>query len=170
MKKALCVLALTFAVVAPGFVAPVLADDAKTIGQGLNEKWLEAFNKQDAAALTSLYTADAVLLPQGVDQPIIGTDNIRKFMEGMLKQKIDNMVTPVAEVNMIDPKHLYQAGTWSGDAGAQHINGTYLDIIVQDGDTWKYRASTWNMMPPPAAATASTATGTTTGSSPANKQ
>jgi uncharacterized protein (TIGR02246 family) len=164
MKRTLCVLALTFAVVAPAFVAPALADDAKTIAQRLDEKWLEAFNKNDAAALTSLYTADAVLLPQGVDQPIIGTDNIRKFMDEMLKQKLDNMVLPVVEANMIDPKHLYQAGTWSADAGAQHVNGTYLDVIVQDGDNWKFRASTWNMMPPPAAATASAPTGTTTGS------
>jgi len=67
MKKMLCVLALTFAVLAPAF-----ADDAKTIAQRLNDKWLEALNKKDAAALTALYTADAVLLPQGKDQPING--------------------------------------------------------------------------------------------------
>src|SRR5262249_35159502 len=45
-----------------------------------DDKWNEAFNKKDAAALTALYTADAVLLPQGVDQPIIGAVNIRKYM------------------------------------------------------------------------------------------
>jgi len=36
MKKTLCVLALTFAVLAPAF-----ADDAKTIAQRLDDKWLE---------------------------------------------------------------------------------------------------------------------------------
>jgi uncharacterized protein (TIGR02246 family) len=87
MKRTLCVLALIFAVVAPAF-----ADDAKTIAQRLDDKWLEAFNKKDAAALTALYTADAVLLPQGIDQPIIGTDNIRKFMDQMIKEKLENMV------------------------------------------------------------------------------
>ncbi|MGY8705364.1 DUF4440 domain-containing protein [Bradyrhizobium sp. 18BD] len=158
MKKTLCVLLLTFAV-----VTPALADDAKTIAQRLDDKWIEAFNKKDAAALTALYTADAVLLPQGKDQPIIGANNIRKFMDEMIGEKLENMVLPVAEANMLDQKSLYQAGTWAADAGGQHVTGTYLSVIVQEGADWKYRADTWNMMPPPPAASA------TTGSSSANK-
>jgi uncharacterized protein (TIGR02246 family) len=158
MKKTLCVLVLTFAV-----VAPALADDAKTIAQRLDDKWLEAFNKKDAAALTALYTADAVLLPQGKDQPIIGANNIRKFMDEMVSEKIENMVLPVAAASMLDQKSLYQVGTWAADAGGQHVTGTYMSVVVQEGADWKYRADTWNMMPPAAAASA------TTGSSSTNK-
>jgi uncharacterized protein (TIGR02246 family) len=154
MKRILCVLALTFAVVVPAF-----AEDAKTIAQRLDDKWLEALNKKDAAALTALYTADAVLLPQGVDQPIIGTDNIRKFMDQMVKEKLEKMVLPVAQANMIDPNSLYIAGTWSADVGGQQIKGTYMSVVVQDGADWKYRADTWNMMPPPPAATPSVTIG-----------
>jgi uncharacterized protein (TIGR02246 family) len=159
MKKTLCVLVLTFAV-----VAPALADDPKTIAQRLDDKWLEAFNKKDAAALTALYTADAVLLPQGKDQPIIGANNIRNFMDEMVKEKLENMVLPVAEANMLDQKSLYQAGTWAADVGGQHVTGTYMSVVVQEGAGWKYRADTWNMMPPPAAAASAT-----TGSSSSNK-
>jgi hypothetical protein len=90
-------------------------------------------------------------LPQGVDQPIIGAVNIRKYMDQMVKEKLENMVLPVAEANMIDPKSLYQAGTWAADAGGQHVTGTYMSVVVQDGADWKYRADTWNMMPPPPA-------------------
>jgi uncharacterized protein (TIGR02246 family) len=158
MKKTLCVLVLTFAV-----VAPALADDAKTIAQRLDDKWLDAFNKKDAAALTALYTADAVLLPQGKEQPIIGANNIRKFMDEMVSEKIENMVLPVAAANMLDQKSLYQVGTWAADAGGQHVTGTYMSVVVQEGAVWKYRADTWNMMPPAAAASA------TTGSSSTNK-
>jgi uncharacterized protein (TIGR02246 family) len=159
MKKTLCVLVLTFAVVAPAF-----ADDPKTIAQRLDDKWIEAFNKKDAAALTALYTADAVLLPQGKDQPIIGTTNIRNFMDGMIKEKIENLVLPVAEANMLDQKSLYQVGTWAADAGGQHLTGTYMSVVVQEGADWKYRADTWNQMPPPAAAASAT-----TGSSSTKK-
>jgi uncharacterized protein (TIGR02246 family) len=123
MKKTLCVLVLTFAV-----VAPALADDPKTIAQRLDDKWIEAFNKKDAAALTALYTANAVLLPQGKDQPIIGANNIRNFMDGMIKEKIENLVLPVAEANMLDQKSLYQAGTWAADVGGQHVTGTYMSV------------------------------------------
>ena len=151
MKKTLCVLVLTFAV-----VAPALADDAKTIAQRLDDKWIEAFNKKDAAALTALYTADAVLLPQGKDQPIIGANNIRNFMDEMIKEKLENMVLPVAEANMLDQKSLYQAGTWAADVGGQHVTGTYMSVVVQEGADWKYRADTWNMMPPPPAESATT--------------
>ena len=157
MKKTLCVLVLTFAV-----VAPALADDAKTIAQRLDDKWLEAFNKKDAAALTALYTADAVLLPQGKDQPIIGANNIRNFMDEMIKEKLEHMVLPVAEANMLDQKSLYQAGTWAADVGGQHVTGTYMSVVVQEGADWKYRADTWNMMPPPA-------TSATVGSASTNK-
>jgi uncharacterized protein (TIGR02246 family) len=150
MKKTLCILAVTFTLFAPAF-----ADDAKTVAQRLDDKWLEAFNNKDAAALTALYTADAVLLPQGTDQPIIGADNIRKFMDQMVTQKLENMVLPVTQANMIDPKSLYQAGTWAADSAGQHVTGTYLSVIVQDGADWKYRADTWNMMPPPPVTTGS---------------
>jgi ketosteroid isomerase-like protein len=107
MRKKLSVLALALAV-----VTPALADDAKTIAQRVDDQWIEAYNKKDAAALTALYTADAVLLPQGTDQPIIGENNIRKFYDEFVKQKLDNMTLPVAEANMLDQKSLYQGGTW----------------------------------------------------------
>jgi uncharacterized protein (TIGR02246 family) len=152
MKKTLSVLALMVAVVGPAFAV----EDAKTIAQRLDDKWIEAYYKNDAAALTALYTADAVLLPQGSAQPIVGANDIRKFMDEMIKQKLQNMVLPVAQANMVDPKSLYQAGTWAADAGGQHVSGTYLSVIVLDGANWKYRADTWNMMPPPPEVTGST--------------
>jgi hypothetical protein len=71
----------------------------------------------------------------------------------MIKEKLENMVLPVTQANMIDPNSLYQAGTWAADAGGQHVTGTYMSVVVQDGANWKYRADTWNMMPPPASAT-----------------
>lgn len=153
MRRTLCILALTFVAIAPAF-----AEDAKTIAQRLDNKWLDAFNKKDAAALTDLYTADAVLLPQGTAEPIIGTEKIRRFMDQMVKENIENMVLPGTQANMLDPKSLYSAGTWAADSGGQKINGTYLSVIVQDGTSWKYRADTWNMMPPPPVTTGSAAT------------
>ena len=79
-------------------------------------------------------------------------------MDQMIKEKLENMVLPVTQANMIDPNSLYQAGTWAADAGGQHVTGTYMSVVVQDGANWKYRADTWNMMPPPAATTGSVST------------
>jgi uncharacterized protein (TIGR02246 family) len=153
MRKMVSALALALIV-----VTPALADDAKTIAQQIGDKWIAAYNKKDAAALTALYTADAVLMPNGVAQPIIGTDNIRKYWEEFVKQPLANAALPVSEANMLNPTSLYSLGTWSADAGEQHITGTWMSVFVQDGGTWKYRADTWNMMPPPAPAAASATT------------
>jgi hypothetical protein len=91
------------------------------------------------------------LLPQGIAQPIIGASNIREYIDGMMKQKLDNLVLPVTEAKMVDAKTIYQVGTWTADAGGQHLMGTYMSVIVHDGTNWKYVADTWNVMPPPAA-------------------
>ncbi len=40
--------------------APVLAQDAKSIADTENQKFIAAYKKRDAAALTALYTKDAV--------------------------------------------------------------------------------------------------------------
>ena len=164
MKKTVTILMLTFAVVAPAFAA----DDAKTIAQRLNNDWIEAFTKNNAAGLTSLYTKDAVLAPPGSAQPIIGADNIRKFFDEMLKAKLTNIAIPITEANMLDSKSLYQVGPWTAEAGNEHLGGTYTDVIVQDGSEWRYRVGAWNMLPPPQPATAAAPT-TSSGSSTPNK-
>src|SRR6266567_2498074 len=56
MKTLLAGIGVTIAL-----VAPALAQDARSIANEANGKWLQAYNKGDAAALTALYTKDAVL-------------------------------------------------------------------------------------------------------------
>ena len=64
--------------------AMAFADDAKTIAQRLDDSWIAAYEKGDAAALTGLYTSNAALLPHGVPQPIVGTKGINDFMDAVL--------------------------------------------------------------------------------------
>jgi hypothetical protein len=45
--------------------SPAKADDAKTIAQRVDESWITAYNKDDAAGVAALYASDAALLPQG---------------------------------------------------------------------------------------------------------
>jgi uncharacterized protein (TIGR02246 family) len=165
MRRTLTALALTLTVIAPAFAA----DDAMSISKQINDQWLAAYNKGDAAALSALYTSDAVLLPQGSAEPIVGQANIQKFYEGFIKQKLDNGAIPITESKMIGNDAVFTAGTWSGDAPGQngapstHLSGTYLGIAVRDGGAWRLRADTWNQMPPPASPPATAATSTTTG-------
>ena len=143
MRTTLGILALTFTLVAPAFAD----DDAKTIAQRLNDQWVAAYNKRDADALMNCYTNDAIVLPQGSAQPIKSANNIRKFVNDMLKARLAHIALPVGEANMLDPDSLYQTGTWEADTGTQHMTGLYVSVVVRDGTSWKYRVDTWNMMP-----------------------
>jgi hypothetical protein len=41
---------------------PAFAQDARSIADAANAKWLQVYSKGDAAGLTALYTKDAVVI------------------------------------------------------------------------------------------------------------
>jgi uncharacterized protein (TIGR02246 family) len=152
MKTTLTAIALAFALTVPA----IAADDAMPVVNQINQKWVAALAKGDAAALAALYATDGSVLPQGVKQPIIGESNIRKFFDGMVVgPKPENFKVTVSEATMLDPKIILANGTYDLDfpgqngGASRHVTGTYLAIDVLDGSTWKIRSNTWNQMPPP---------------------
>jgi uncharacterized protein (TIGR02246 family) len=147
--------ALIPAIALGAFLAgPAFGEDAASIVQNLGQKWIKAYDAQDAAALAALYTKNAVLLPQGVDLPLNGEAAIRKYYGDAVKQPITNMSIKATEGQMTGPDMGYGAGTWSADIPGQnggaptHIMGTFLSIVAHEGPDWKFQADTWNMMPP----------------------
>jgi uncharacterized protein (TIGR02246 family) len=143
MKLPLSAIALIIA-----FSGPTFAQDAKSIAEQGNQKWIEAYNAGDAAALTALYSKDAALLPQGVAEPLIGQAIIRKFFDDAVKQRVAKLSLPVTEAKMAGPDTLFDAGTWSGDVpaangnAAAHVSGTYLNIWLREGPNWRLEADT----------------------------
>ena len=154
MRRALLIALLLAA------ATPALADDPKAMTEQGLANWIATYNKGDAAALTALYTSDANLMPQGVDQPIVGEAAIRSFFDGFLKQRLSNLAIPVTTATQVDPNHIVAMGTWSGEAPGQNgapatkVGGTWLSVTTKQGNDWKLSADTWNMMPPPAATAA----------------
>ena len=123
---------------------PAFGEDAVSIVQNLGQKWVKAYDARDAAALTALYTKNAVLLPQGVDHPLNGEAAIRKFCEDAVKQPANNMSIKPTEGRMTGPDVGYGAGTWSADVPGQnggastHVMGTFLSVIEREGSDWKF--------------------------------
>ena len=111
MKASLSVVALIAAVAS----CPANAEDARAIAEQGNQKWLQAYNAGDAEALTGLYSKDAILLPQGVAEPLVGEANIRKFFDDAVKQPLAKLSFPVTEAKMVGPDTLFDAGTWTAD-------------------------------------------------------
>ena len=48
-------------------IAGPAAAQSKAVIQKVDDKWAEAFNKGDAAALAAMYTEDAYMLPPGAE-------------------------------------------------------------------------------------------------------
>ena len=156
MKTTLAAIVLAFALTGPAMAA----DDAMSVANQINQKWVAASDKGDAAAFAALYSKGGSVLPQGAAEPVIGEANIRKFFDGMVAgPKPENFKVTVSEATMLDPKIILANGTYDLDVPGQnggastHIAGTYLAIDVLDGSTWKIRSNTWNRMPPPESAT-----------------
>jgi ketosteroid isomerase-like protein len=120
MRRALLIALLLAA------ATPALAEDVKSLTEQHLKQWIAIHDKGDAAALTALYTSDAVLMPNGEAKPIIGEAAIRNFFDGFLKQRASNLSIPVTEAKQIDNNHILAMGTWSGDIPGQ--NGATMRI------------------------------------------
>jgi len=127
------------------------------------QKFVIAEDKGDAEALAALFAEDAILLAPGVEEPIQGNDNIRRFLVEHIEHKLDNhKITPTA-LMLTGPKTMVDAGVLSGDvpgqtgAQAMHVTGTYLAVGVLSNGQWKVWALSWFRNPPTEAFGSSTA-------------
>jgi ketosteroid isomerase-like protein len=129
------------------------ADDTRSLVQQLQQKWLQAYNSGDAAALTALYTKDAIMAPAGMAQPIIGETNLRKYFDSDLKQRLINLFVTSTESQQMDTNTIVDAGVRGGDIPGEngkliHINGSYIVTIAHQGSDWLMRTDAGNVVPP----------------------
>jgi uncharacterized protein (TIGR02246 family) len=127
------------------------------------QKFSDAEDKGDAKALASLFAEGAILLAPGVDSPIQGEENIRRFFVEHIKNKLENHKIEPTALMVVGPKTMVDAGVLSGDipgqngAPAMHVTGSYLAVGVLSGGQWKLWALSWFRNPPaPALAGSST--------------
>ena len=120
------------------------AQDKATIEQ-LNEKFVAAFNKGDAAAVAAMYTEDAVVLPPGADM-VRGRENIRAFWAKTAEQIQDIKLTTV-DVKPLGPDAAREIGTFglkTKGAQPQEVTGKYVVVWQKVGGEWKLMTDIWN--------------------------
>jgi uncharacterized protein (TIGR02246 family) len=115
-------------------------------------KFSAAFNKNDAAALASLYTQDAVIVGEG---PILrGRDVIEgDFRELFKGHGWSNHVAKVVEIHVVGDL-AWRIGQYSvvgpgPNNTSQRYGGYFSTIDVRDNGTPKIREETWNAIEPP---------------------
>jgi ketosteroid isomerase-like protein len=154
---ALVGLAISFAL--PIFAQQKDAADPQIRQQldALSQKYDEAFNNGDAAALAALYTEDAVLVTG--TGPVYGREDIQKHYSDLFKQV--HFSNHISKRDQYSPHAIGTAGNevWTngersltyqvngGGGGPIQLNGYWSNIQVREGDAWKTRMTMSNVTP-----------------------
>jgi uncharacterized protein (TIGR02246 family) len=123
---------------------PALAQ-SKAMIQRLDDKWAEAFNKGDAAAVAAMYTTDAYALPPGAEM-VRGRDAIEALWRANMQQISDVKCTAI-EVKPLGRNAAREIGTCSFKTKAQPPQDGALKYAVvweKEGGQWKLLQDIWN--------------------------
>jgi len=135
------ILVLTFLMLA---AAPALAQSKATMQQ-LNDRWADAFNKGDAAAVAAMYTADAYVLPAGAEM-IKGRPAIEAMWRQNMQQ-IGNVKCTTIDVKPLGSSAAGEIGTCTFKTKAQPPQDGALKYAVvwrKEGGQWKLLHDIWN--------------------------
>ena len=107
-----------------------------------------AFNKHDVAGVSGLYTEDAVWMPEG--PALSGRGAIEKFLAGLFKMGLSNEILNVHEVHVAGDM-AWAVGDWSNSGPGpnqttQQYHGNWGVVYARNGDTWKTRMLTTNLI------------------------
>jgi uncharacterized protein (TIGR02246 family) len=117
--------------------------------EALSKKYDEAFNNQDAAACAALFTASAVIVPEG---PMISG---RQAIENNFLEIFKNLnphpnhLAKVVQVQALGDKLVWVVGEWSVTIrGPKHaslqLHGNWGAVDELENGQWKIQMLTWN--------------------------
>ena len=125
-------------------VGPAAAQSKATI-QKFDDKWAEAFNKGDAAALAAMYTEDAYALPPGAEM-MKGRSAIEAFWRQQMQQ-IGDVKCTALDVKPLGRSAAREIGTCSFKTKAQPPQDGALKYAVvweKAGSQWRLLQDIWN--------------------------
>lgn len=124
---------------------PALAQSKAQI-QKLNDQFVAAFNKGDAAAVAAMYTQDATVLPAGA--PVVKG---RAAIEAMWRQQAQQLEAVKIETTDVKPlggnaaRELGTAILRTKSQPPQDVVVKYAVIWQKEGGRWKLLLDMWNM-------------------------
>jgi len=124
--------------------SPALAQNRATI-EKLNDAWTAAFNKGDAAAVATLYTEDAYVLPPG-SAMVKGRAAIEAFWRQAAQQMTDAKLTTL-DVLPLGRSAAREIGTVTLKTKSQppqEVVGKYAVVWRKVGRDWKLATDIWN--------------------------
>ena len=107
-----------------------------------NRKFAEAFGRQDAAGLTSLYTSNAVVMPPNAEA-LSGADNITAMWKAVFDMGVKSATLETVDFDDLGDTAI-ERGSYQmlAEGGAVADTGKYLVVWKNDGGTWRLH---WDM-------------------------
>jgi uncharacterized protein (TIGR02246 family) len=132
------------------WVVPAAAQDAMKAAEEMVTKWVTAYNAGDAAAISAMFTPDAVFnAPSGA--VLKGRDAIEKALAGRMKAGWTKETITVTAAGAVGDA-IWSAGeyavTGSGENAGKQTAGHFGDVLVHEGNAWYFAMLTANITPP----------------------
>lgn len=116
------------------------------------ERWVEAAREENADALATIYTEDAVMLPPGAP-PIEGKANIRSLFTGQFV-KLDATYNFTTQELVVADKWAYRWGNYeisaeTADGKKVETKDKFIEIWKKDSEgEWLITRDIWNRTEP----------------------
>jgi uncharacterized protein (TIGR02246 family) len=106
----------------------------------------ERYNKQDAGAIASMFTKDAVRVTSGVSAASVGPQAIEETFKTLFKSGFRHIDLVIGHVSPLGTDAAITVGayqiTGQGQAGPLKVDGRWTEVEVREGGVWKIRLST----------------------------
>jgi uncharacterized protein (TIGR02246 family) len=106
----------------------------------------ERYNKQDAGAIASMFTKDAVRVTSGISGPSVGPQAIEKTFKTQFETGFRHIDLVVDQVSPFGTDAAITVGTYQitgrGRGGPLKVDGRWTEVEVREGGVWKIRHST----------------------------
>ncbi|MFN2502293.1 MAG: SgcJ/EcaC family oxidoreductase [Pyrinomonadaceae bacterium] len=106
-----------------------------------NDRFMQAFQAQDAAGIAALYTNDATLLPPGSTM-ITGKEAIHAFWQSVMDMGIREAKLSITDVQSSGPL-AYEVSRFELSGSDVALSGKYVVVWKNDGG-WKLHVDIWN--------------------------
>jgi uncharacterized protein (TIGR02246 family) len=141
------IIAVILAIVtsAPAFAQQSHLDTRRQIEQ-LAATFSERYNKQDAGAIASMFTKDAVRVTSGVSAASVGPQAIEETFKTHFKDGFRHIDLVIEQVSPFGTDAAITVGayqiTGQGQGGPLKVDGRWTEVEVREGGVWKIRLST----------------------------
>lgn len=112
-------------------------------------KYVDTYNRKDAAGLASLYTQDGVLIRPG--PMATGRENIEKAWKGVLDAGWTGLHYETREVhpegNVVWSIGQFTVSSPEQDGTMQEHRGNFMNIYQREGGSLKFRVHAFNLIP-----------------------